>query len=50
MAKTVDEVVTRYTGDSGIVRTKAKSLIDEFTTSVAAISNNDINQLEKIFI
>ena len=48
MAKTVDEVVTRYTGDSGIVRTKAKSLIDEFTTSVAAISNNDINQLEKI--
>ncbi|HQK35783.1 MAG TPA: dynamin family protein, partial [Spirochaetales bacterium] len=48
MAKTVDEVVTRYTSDSGIVRTKAKSLIDEFTTSVAAISNDDINQLEKI--
>lgn len=48
MGKTVDEVVTRYTSDSGIVRTKAKSVIDEFTTCVGAISNDDINQLEKI--
>lgn len=47
MGKTVDEVVTRYTGDSGIVRTKAKSAIDDFTTCVGEISNNDINELEK---
>lgn len=48
MSKTVDEIVTRYTGDSGIIRVKAQSVINDFTACVDSISNDDINELEKI--
>ncbi|WP_410501812.1 dynamin family protein [Exiguobacterium acetylicum] len=48
MRKSVDDILLSYTGDSGIIRNKAKNITDDFTTSVGEISNNDINELEKV--
>lgn len=48
MGETVDEIVTRYTGDSGIIRMKTKNAMDEFNAILGEISNDDIHQLEKV--
>lgn len=51
MGKTVDEIVVKYTSDSGIVRIKAKEAVKEFESQIESISlssENAINELEKI--
>lgn len=48
MGETVDEIVTRYTGDSGIIRMKTKNAMDEFNAILGEFSNDDIHQLEKV--
>ncbi len=48
MGKNVDEIVTLYTGDSGIIRARAKDAMEDFTTRIEKIGNYDINELEKV--
>lgn len=48
MGKTVDEIVFKYTGESGIIKEEARKQIEDFLNQIEKLSTDDLNQLEKI--